>query len=629
MNYKQNIGTTSENRKLLVILAILSVLAGFGSATQYLAYSLNYQKLLGFNLNGFYEPFAIIRWSFKWYSLMPDIFDKAHSVGLLIVTFGLFGVTITKFMLLNSAKANKHLHGSARFADKKDIEQAKLTLIPASSNALKKTGECVYVGGFKDNKGRVYYLQHSGNEHILTYAPTRSGKGVGLVIPTLLSWTSSCVIYDLKGELWELTAGWRKYYAKNKVLRFEPANSTNCARWNPLAEIRIGTDYEVGDVQNIATLIVDPDGKGLNDHWAKTSFALLVGVILHLKYQEKNGELFDDQGKPCETTMSMVDGFLADPLKVDKQESWKDMISYPHIRPNTNSSTWKTHPAVATAGKDMLDRPEKEAGSVLSVTKSFLSLYRDPVVSQNTATCDFRIKDLMHHDSPISLYIVSPPSDKGRLRPLIRLLISMIVRLLADKLEFKNGRPKATYKNRLLMLIDEFPSLGKLDIMQESLAFVAGYGIKCYLICQDLEQLRDPDKGYGQHESISSNCHIQNAYAPNKKETAQYLSDMTGQTTVIKEQITTSGRRASAMHSQVSRTLQETQRPLLTTDEILRIPKAKEKNDVITEAGDMLIFVAGVPVIYGKQILYFQDNYFNECSKIKAPKTSDFVKSNY
>jgi hypothetical protein len=122
------------------------------------------------------------------------------------------------------------------------------------------------------------------------------------------------------------------------------------------------------------------------------------------------------------------------------------------------------------------------------------------------------------------------------------------------------------------MMLDEFPSLGKLQILQESLAFVAGYGIKCYLICQDLNQLKSRETGYGPDETITSNCHVQNAYPPNRVETAEHLSRLTGQTTVIKEQITTSGRRTAAMLGQVSRTFQEVQRPLLTPDECLRMP---------------------------------------------------------
>jgi len=286
MNYnKQNIGSSANNRRLLVILAVLSVLAGFVSSTQYLAHILQYQTLLGTNLNGIYEPFAIVRWSYKWHAHMPTIFDKAYGLGVFIAACGLFATAITKFMLLNSSKANSSLHGSAKFATEQDIK-AELELIPSTANIKQKTGEGVYVGGFTNKKGQTYYLRDNGAAHVLTFAPTRSGKGIGLVVPTLLSWTKSTVITDLKGELWALTAGFRQQHLKNKVLRFEPAISKGCAKWNPLAEIRIGTDAEVGDVQNIATLIVDPDGKGLNDHWKKMmSFLMHKATVVKQLWQ--------------------------------------------------------------------------------------------------------------------------------------------------------------------------------------------------------------------------------------------------------------------------------------------------------------------------------------------------------
>ena len=235
---------------------------------------------------------------------------------------------------------------------------------------------------------------------------------------------------------------------------------------------------------------------------------------------------------------------------------------------------------------------------------------------------------LMHHDDPVSLYLVTQPTDKTRLRPLVRVLVNMIVRLLADRMDFKNGRPVAHYRHRLLMMLDEFTSLGKLEIMQESLAFAAGYGIKCYLICQDINQLKSRETGYGHDESITSNCHVQNAYPPNRVETAEHLSRLTGQTTVVKEQITTSGRRTAAMLGQVSRTYQEVQRPLLTPDECLRMPGPKKNaQGEIEEAGDMVIYVAGYPAIYGKQPLYFKDPVFSARAAIPAPKVSDRLRA--
>lgn len=589
-----------KNIKLFLASSLTFLLSIWGS-TQYFAREYGYAPVLGENINGMYAPWSIFVWASKWYEQTPEPFIEAGSIGIVISGVFCFALIIMQMINKHSSKANEFLHGSARWANKKDIKQAGL---------LSDTG--VYVGGWIDKSGVLTYLRHFGAEHILCYAPTRSGKGVGLVIPTLLSWLSSAVIADLKGELWALTAGWRKKYAKNKVLKFEPAAANGSVGFNPLEEIRIGTEYEVGDAQNLATLIVDPDGKGLNDHWQKTSQPFLVGCILHLLYKSKNEGVL--------ASLPEVDKMLSDPNN-SVYELYTEMTQYAHVN-------GENHPVVGSAGRDQLDRPEEEGGSVLSTAKSYLSLYRDPIVARNVSHSEFKIKDLMNHNDPVSLYIVTQPNDKARLRPLVRILINMIIRLNADKLDFKDGAPVASYKHRMLMMLDEFPSLGKLEILQESLAFLAGYGIKCYLICQDINQLKSRETGYGQDETITSNCHVQNAYPPNRLETAQHLSKLTGETTVVKEQKTTSGRRTSALLSNVSVTMTETKRPLLTEDECMRMPAPKkDDNGLIEESGDMIIYVAGRPAIYGKQILYFQDETFLARSKISAPKQSDKLRN--
>lgn len=605
-----------KKRKLLMpVLAVGTLGGGFQAATQYFAAKANYHPALGESFNSIYPPWKIVEWYSVWHERFPEELMGAGGAGTMVAAAGLLAMSITKIVTANSSKANQYLHGSARWAVKKDIQEAGLlprekTLLQTVTGKDTPTPTGVYVGGWQDKNGEFHYLRHSGPEHVLCYAPTRSGKGVGLVVPTMLSWPASAVVTDLKGELWALTAGWRQKHAKNKVLRFEPAAANGGVRWNPLDEIRLETEYEVGDVQNLAQLIVDPDGKGLESHWAKTSFALLVGVILHALYIAKHNGGY--------ATLPKIDAMLADPER-DISELWSEMTTFGHVN-------GQVHPAVGAAARDMIDRPEDEAGSVLSTAKSYLSLYRDPVVARNVSRSDFRIKDLMHMDDPATLYIVTQPNDKARLRPLVRIMVNMVVRLLADKMDFENGRPVAHYKNRLLMMLDEFPSLGKLEILQESLAFVAGYGIKCYLICQDINQLKSRETGYGPDETITSNCHVQNAYPPNRVETAEHLSRLTGQTTVVKEQITTSGKRTSAMMGQVSRTIQEVQRPLLTPDECLRMPgPRKSESGEIEVAGDMVVYVAGYPAIYGKQPLYFKDPVFQKRAAIPAPLKSDFT----
>nr|WP_315114023.1 type IV secretory system conjugative DNA transfer family protein [uncultured Neisseria sp.] len=602
VGHQNQVQTTGSGRLVNFICLVLVLLAGMGAATQYFAHQFQYHSQLGYGIGKFYMPWNILIWYGKWHGRYEQQFMMAFSIMLMVVAIGMIGMLVWNIVRKNTNKAHESLHGSARWADRKDIEAAGLLTKKG------KDSDGVYVGGWVDKSGTLHYLRHSGPEHVLTYAPTRSGKGLGLVLPTLLSWPHSTFITDLKGELWALTAGWRKKYAHNKVIRFEPATAQGSAAWNPLDEIRVGTEYEIGDVQNLATMIVDPDGKGLISHWDKTAFALLTGVILHALYKAK------DEGGIA--TLPSVDRMLSDPEK-PVGDLWVEMATYPH-------ANGRPLPVISSAGQDMLDRPEEEAGSVLSTTKSFLALYRDNVVAANVSHSDFKIKDLMNDEDPVSLYIITQPNDKARLRPLVRILINMIIRLSADKMDFENGRPKVHYKHKMLAMLDEFPSLGKLEIMQESLAFIAGYGIKCYLICQDLNQLKSRETGYGPDETITSNCHVQNAYPPNRIETAEHLSKLTGITTVVKEQITTSGKRVSAMLGQVSRTTQEVQRPLLTADECMRMPgPVKDESGLITQAGDMVIYVAGYPAIYGRQTLYFKDPVFEARSKVPPPRHTD------
>jgi len=621
----QSVGPQVKNNKQqktlwIPLLAFVSLMSGMQAATQYMAYLFHYSKALGASLYHLYSPWSIMIWWHKWYTVYPHSFFQAEGIGIMLSSIGLIGCIVAKMLLVNSSKANEYLHGSARWANKQDLHSASLL----------GNNEGVYVGAWEDDRGQFHYLRHNGPEHILTYAPTRSGKGLCLVLPTLLSWPHSVVITDLKGELWAMTAGWRKTHAKNKVIRFEPASMTGSACWNGVEEVRVGSEYEVGDAQNLATMVGDPDGKGLITHWQKTSQALLVGLILHSIYLSKHEGFV--------ASLPYIDHLLVDPNK-SNAELFKEMTVYPHVN-------GVTHPVVHAAARDMMDRPEEEAGSVLSTLKSYLSLYRDPVVAKNVSSSDFCIKDLMNHDCPVSLYIVTQPNDKNRLQPLVRLLLNMVVRLLADKMDFERTLPKAslwqrllakiphasvctkkTYKHRLLGMIDEFPSLGKLDILQESLAFVAGYGLKFYLICQDINQLKSRQLGYGPDETITSNCHIQNAFPPNRLETAEHLSKLTGLTTITKEHITTSGRRASMVLGQVSRTYQESQRPLLTADECLRMPAPKKNQEgQILEAGDMVVYMAGVPMIYGKQPLYFKDPVFLARAAVPAPMTSDVLR---
>jgi type IV secretion system protein VirD4 len=410
------------------------------------------------------------------------------------------------------------------------------------------------------------------------------------------------VVNDIKGENWALTAGWRRDRLGSVCLKFHPtAADGSSARYNPLLEVRPWPN-DVRDAQLIADMLIDPDGQGSRDHWDLTAHDLLVGVILHVLYAERDKTLHGcltllaDPSRAIETTLSAMLTAVHD---AGGALGWTDGTGRPT----------RTHPAVAGSARTLLNKSDNERSSVVSSAVKFLNLYRDPVVVRNTEASDFAVRDLMHADSPVSLYLTVPPADIHRTRPLLRLLLHQIVSRLTEAMDFADGRAVAGYRHRLLLMLDEFPTLGRMDVLQTALAYLPGYGITAYLIVQDLTQLAH---AYGRYDSIVSNCHVRVAYAANKVETARLISDMAGTMTVHKETRTYTGNRLNPVLMHVMASEQETSRPLLTPDEVMRLPEDAA-----------LIFVAGQPAIYGRKIRYYADPVFSERAKMHAPARSD------
>ncbi|TIO30606.1 MAG: conjugal transfer protein TraG, partial [Mesorhizobium sp.] len=183
---------------------------------------------------------------------------------------------------------------------------------------------------------------------------------------------------------------------------------------------------------------------------------------------------------------------------------------------------------------------------------SFLGLYRDPTVAAATSSCDWRIADLVDGERPLSLYLVVPPSDISRTKPLVRLILNQIGRRLTERLE---GDPKKSRKHQLLMMLDEFPALGRLDFFETALAFMAGYGIRSYLIAQSLNQV---SKAYGENNAILDNCHVRIAFSSNDERTAKRISDALGTATELRSMRNYAGHRLAPWLSHVMVSRQET-----------------------------------------------------------------------
>jgi len=574
-------------------------------ATQYIASSFSYHKSLGEPILGeYYNPFSWFFWANDFTPLDNNTYGAFFQKMNFYVSLSFLGLFLIGFLgkYFFSRKPMSHddAHGSARWSEREDIEKM----------GVLGNDEGVYIGAWKEpKKDYTHYLRHNGPEHILAFAPTRSGKGVGLVLPTLLSWKESCVVLDIKGENWALTAGWRQKEGGNKVLKFDPtAPDGESVKFNPLEEIVVGGEQEVGDVQNLAMMIVDPEGKGLKDYWAKAGFSILVAFILHALYKAKK--------EKTSPTLSTIYETINNP-ELEIREVLDEMMTYPHLKNGTS------HKVVAGAAREAQNKADSELSGVIGTMSSNLGLYADPLIANNLAYSEFKISELMNDDKPVSLYLVIKPNSMDRLRPLVRIIMNQILRTLVDDMKFEEGSSVKGYEHRLLLMLDEFTALGKLEIFQQSLAYMAGYGIKSYIIIQDLTQLYN---AYTKEEAIMSNCHIKIAYAPNKVETAELLSKMAGTKTYVKKVRSVSGNRSSMVLKNVSESYQETQRPLLTADECMTLPgMQKDAQGNISQAGDMLIFMAGFSAIYGKQILYFKDDEFLRRAKFESPKSSDML----
>jgi type IV secretion system protein VirD4 len=253
------------------------------------------------------------------------------------------------------------------------------------------------------------------------------------------------------------------------------------------------------------------------------------------------------------------------------------------------------HPVVAQAAREVLNKSDNERSGVLSTAMSFLGLYRDPTVALATSACDWRIADLMDAEHPASLYLVIPPSDISRTKPLVRLILNQIGRRLTESLE---GDPSKQRRHKLLMMLDEFPALGRLDFFETALAFMAGYGVRAYLIAQSLNQIT---KAYGENNSILDNCHVRIAFSTNDERTAKRISDALGTATELRAQRNYAGHRLAPWLSHVMVSRQETARPLLTPGEIMQLPPSDE-----------LVLLSGLAPIRARKLRYYQDRNFSE-----------------
>ena len=528
---------------------------------------------------GFYEPFSLIFWACQ---------AKVHGERLTVYMQGMqitIVCLVASFLIVHTVSSimrrkvkESDLHGSSRFAGYDDLKKAGF---------LDNKG--LYFGGWHNKKQHcIEYLQDNSPTHIIVVAPPRSGKGVGFVVPNLLTFEGSVIVFDLKGENYHLTSGHRKSALNNVILRFDPtSDNPNSAKYNPLSEVRMGL-HEFGDAQAIAEMMIDPNKKGDTDHWRRSAVSLLVCTILHTLYARRDKTLtgvvtlLSDPKRPIYEVLDSMLGTIHDP---SGKQNWKD--------PTTGELT-KTHPIIASMAREFKNKGFEEMSGIVSTALAYLTLYRDPIIAKNTSQSDFTIQDIIKSADgrPRAVYFNVPPSNLQRMVPLTRLFINQVlVRIMENKNLVLHDSENTNH--RLLMMLDEFNALGKMDNLKDSLSFAAQYGVRVCLIVQDLDQINEL---YGEKNPLLSYCHIRIFHATNSDFTAKRISGLAGEQTIVKY-----SKSYSDNNSNVSESASEIMRPLMKSDEAQRLPK-----------DEMLIFVEGQFPIRGKKIIYYEDASFKK-----------------
>ena len=568
-------------KKIYTLLYLASLLLCFSIAgTLFDTFTRNTQLAAPGGIFGLQNPMNIISYAIN-YSVPTQLWlIAAVPPGVLFVICTI--IFIALYQKEKPPEQNRQ-HGSARWGDEKELinegmAQETITgvVLGMSQNARYKTtnraGEKTYELIQADT---IFHTPHKINSHIAVIASTRGGKGISVIIPTLLAYRGSVFCLDIKGENFALTAHQRAKFST--VVKFEPARP-HSIKFNPLQEIEKG-DSEVAQIQNMIRIIANPLGTEKIDHWAQQAIQLLLGLTLHLLYDPKQAY------KPC------LHGLYKLASRCDKKVFTK-IINSKHI--NTGAPDEHCHPEIENVMKSYLAKEEKELSGIISTATRFLNLYADKIIARNTSSSDFTIHSLVNSDAPVSLYYVTSPEDQGRITPFTRLFVEMI----GTKLTRDHTKP---HKHEILMLLDEFFSLGKVEYIEKGIAFFAGFGIYLMLIIQAISQL---DEAYKKASKLLANCSIKIILAITDHEEAKKISDYLGKETIQTTSTSQQSEKGKYFSDRGSTSTSLMGRELLTPAEILQMPYTQQ-----------IILLQGKPPIRLTKIMYFLVPQFSQLVK--------------
>ncbi|BEV13090.1 type IV secretory system conjugative DNA transfer family protein (plasmid) [Asticcacaulis sp. DW145] len=436
-------------------------------------------------------------------------------------------------------------HGSARFAEKREIA------------AFSKVREGLLIG--RDmHSGKL--IRYAGPAHLLTLAPTRSGKGVGTVIPNLLVQYRSVVCVDPKGENARITARARSAFGPVYILDPFGVTGIPSASFNPLAALDPNSPDIAEDAALLAdALVCDAPGTAGEAHWNEEARALITGIILYIATEEFGHR----------RSLATLREYLT-----------LDVPEFMALLSQMQDSD-ACHGLIRRAANRHRSKADREAAGVLSSAQRHTHFLDSPRMTEVMSGSDFAFGDLKH--SVATVYLALPPD---RLDTYARWLRLLVTQSLTELVRARHRLPSP-----VLYLLDEFASLGYLSFVERAMGLMAGYGVQLWPILQDIHQLRAL---YGQRAgTFLSNAGVLQVFGVNDYETSRLVSDLLGQETVSFE---ARNRNLDSDKSGISYSGHHTGRPLLTPDEVRRM-----------HPDTQLLFLNGQRPIVATRLRYYAD----------------------
>lgn len=449
-------------------------------------------------------------------------------------------VTVLVKRLLVALLPPSTSHGSARFADSDDLTRGRL---------FSRRGVILGRKG-----GRM--MRYGGDGHLLTFAPTRSGKGVSCVIPNLLSWPGSVVVTDIKGENVAISGQFRESLGDvYKLAPFDDTPYPDC--YNPFDFIRVGSSYEVDDVRLISEMLVVSE-KSDPSHWEREARTLITGLILFIMHE----------GLPATQNPAFLRRIL-----MEDAEGFEVQLATMAV---------SNHPVVSRIACGFSQKEAKERSGVISSAQGATEVFESPLLAKITSTSSFGLHELK--ERTVSLFLVIPPEYLETYRPYLRLMVGLCTATMT--------RVVSQTPHEVLFLLDELPALGYMRPIEEGIGYLAGYRAKLWLFVQDLDQLQ---KTYPKARSLIANCAVRQAFNIQDPATARLLSDMMGTATIKMHSSGSSGRLPwRVLSGSYQSSVHEGSRELMTPAEVMSVNKSNQ-----------LLFVQGLPPIKAKKIRYF------------------------